>query len=240
MNQQHPVHKQCANCGSTVAAHAKYCAKCGAKVDTVAAVHQVGKQVVATSGPNKKLVMWGWVLVLMVPFAVVAFAIVQFIVNVASKAGTDPSSTFGPSGVFAVIFNTLIFLIGAVGVIGLPIGIILLVRGYSSKGSQVVQRTVAPGEPAPRGWNWGAFILPPIWGIGNNVWIGLLGFIPLVNFVMAIYLGAKGNELAWNARQWDSAEHFRSVQKKWAIWGLVLASIYLVLQLLAAAGGQQS
>ncbi len=45
-------------------------------------------------------------------------------------------------------------------------------------------------------WNWGAFFLSWIWGIGNQVWISLLGLIPIVNIVMIFVLGAKGNEWA--------------------------------------------
>ncbi|GAG76086.1 unnamed protein product, partial [marine sediment metagenome] len=71
-------------------------------------------------------------------------------------------------------------------------------------------------------WNWGAFLLPWIWGIGNNVWIALLCFIPYVNFIMIFVLGAKGSEWAWQKKRWDSIEHFKNVQKKWAIAGLVL------------------
>ena len=33
-------------------------------------------------------------------------------------------------------------------------------------------------------WNWGAFLLTWIWGLGNSVFIALLALIPLVNIVM--------------------------------------------------------
>ena len=72
------------------------------------------------------------------------------------------------------------------------------------------------------GWNWGAFFLSWIWGIGNNTWIALLTFIPVLNFIMIFVLGAKGNEWAWQNKRWNSFEHFIKVQKLWAIWGLVL------------------
>ena len=32
---------------------------------------------------------------------------------------------------------------------------------------------------------------------------------------MIIYLGLKGNELAWKNRKWHSIEEFKEVQKKW-------------------------
>ena len=79
-------------------------------------------------------------------------------------------------------------------------------------------------------WNWGAFLLNWIWGIGNSVWIALLMFVPLVNIVMIFVLGARGSRWAWKNRAWRDAEHFRRVQRRWAIAG------FLVLFLSKAAG----
>jgi hypothetical protein len=81
-----------------------------------------------------------------------------------------------------------------------------------------------------QGWNWGAFFLSWIWGLSHRVWISLLslvfGFVPLVGWVgvlvMSIVLGLKGNEWAWQSRHFESVEHFKKVQKVWAIWGLVV------------------
>jgi hypothetical protein len=87
------------------------------------------------------------------------------------------------------------------------------------------------------GWNCGAFFLSWIWGIGNNTWIALLTFIPFVNLVMIFVLGAKGNEWAWQNKKWNSLEHFKKVQKLWAIWGLVLflVSILFIFFIIIAA-----
>ncbi|MBD3670550.1 MAG: hypothetical protein HUJ29_07220 [Gammaproteobacteria bacterium] len=81
--------------------------------------------------------------------------------------------------------------------------------------------------PEIRGWNWGAFLLNWIWGIGNSTFIALLMFIPLVNLVMPFVLGAKGNEWAWQNRTWQSIEQFKRVQRKWAIAGLLIIVIVL-------------
>lgn len=40
-------------------------------------------------------------------------------------------------------------------------------------------------------WNWGAFFLNWIWGIGNSTFIALLALIPIVNIVMIFVLGAR-------------------------------------------------
>jgi hypothetical protein len=78
-------------------------------------------------------------------------------------------------------------------------------------------------------WNWGAFLLNWIWGIGNQTYIALLALIPGVNLVMPFVLGAKGSAWAWRNGRWDSVEHFKRVQRLWAIWGLVVWIGALVL-----------
>jgi cation transporter-like permease len=71
-------------------------------------------------------------------------------------------------------------------------------------------------------WNWGAFLLNWIWGIGNNTFIALLTLIPLFGLVMPFVLGAKGSAWAWRNGRWDSVAHFKRVQRLWAIWGVVI------------------
>ncbi len=80
-----------------------------------------------------------------------------------------------------------------------------------------------------KGWNWGAFCLNWIWGIGNSTYIALLMFVPLVNFVMLFVLGAKGSEWAWRNRTWRDVEHFQSTQKKWRNAGIVVFLVVLPL-----------
>ena len=46
-------------------------------------------------------------------------------------------------------------------------------------------------------------------------------FVPLVNVVMIFVLGAKGSEWAWRNERWRDVEHFKRVQRLWAIWGFV-------------------
>jgi hypothetical protein len=78
-------------------------------------------------------------------------------------------------------------------------------------------------------WNWGAFLLNWIWGIGNNTFIALLVFVPFVGLVMPFVLGAKGSKWAWQNGRWDSVEHFKRVQRQWAIWGAVVWLGFIVL-----------
>jgi len=81
------------------------------------------------------------------------------------------------------------------------------------------QKTV---PPEINRWNWGAFLLNWIWGIGNQTYIALLALIPGFGFIWMLVLGAKGSAWAWRNGRWDSVEHFKRVQRKWAIWGAVI------------------
>ncbi|BAZ17539.1 serine/threonine protein kinase [Calothrix sp. NIES-4071] len=82
--------------------------------------------------------------------------------------------------------------------------------------------SMAPVPEAVLGWNWGAFFMPYFWIWPNNVWVGLLCFLPTIGIVMTIALGAKGNEWAWKSRRWRSIEHFQRHQRGWAIAGLLI------------------
>ena len=81
-------------------------------------------------------------------------------------------------------------------------------------------------------WNWGAFWMNWIWGLGNKTYIALLCLIPLVGFVMIVVLGAKGSKWAWQKKRWDSVDHFQKIQKKWAWWGLAVFLILFVMSIL--------
>ena len=83
-----------------------------------------------------------------------------------------------------------------------------------------IDPTVVPAEVDR--WNWGAFLLNWIWGVGSNTFIALLTLVPLVGIVMVFVLGAKGSRWAWRNGRWDSVEHFKRVQRQWAIWGIVI------------------
>ncbi|MEH2152755.1 serine/threonine protein kinase [Nostoc sp.] len=86
------------------------------------------------------------------------------------------------------------------------------------------------------GWNWGAFLMPWLWMWPNQVWYGLFCFVPNAWWLMAIALGAKGNEWAWKSRRWRSIEQFKAHQRGWAIAGILLgAPISIMLWVRAIA-----
>lgn len=85
-----------------------------------------------------------------------------------------------------------------------------------------------------RGWNWGAFLLNWIWGLGNSSYLALLCLIPVVNIVMIFVCGAKGNEWAWKNKRWESISHFKRVQKNWTTAGLIVLGVSILLYILSA------
>ncbi len=93
-------------------------------------------------------------------------------------------------------------------------------------------------------FNWGAFFLNWIWGIGNKSYLPFLVFIPfgiipilgpIINICLVIWFGMKGNEWAWQNKNWDSLEHFRRVQRSWAKWALIVQGIFMVLGIISVA-----
>jgi hypothetical protein len=79
-------------------------------------------------------------------------------------------------------------------------------------------------------WNWGAFILAPVWALANNLekW-AILTFIPGINVIVMFYLGFKGNKLAYHKSKLDKVEDFMTVQHKWSIWGVRIFWILLAI-----------
>ncbi|MBN3908885.1 MAG: serine/threonine protein kinase [Nostoc sp. NMS1] len=96
------------------------------------------------------------------------------------------------------------------------------------------QNEIVPEEIL--GWNWGAFLMPWLWMWPNQVWYGLFCFVPHGWWLMAIALGAKGNEWAWKSRHWRSIEQFKAHQRGWAIAGILIgAPISIMLWVRAIA-----
>lgn len=89
-------------------------------------------------------------------------------------------------------------------------------------------------------FNWGAFWLSWIWGLGNKTYITfviliafILSIIPILGVFIplgvSIWFGIKGNQWAWQNKKWESVEQFHRVQKIWAIIGTIFAGLSFVL-----------
>jgi len=78
------------------------------------------------------------------------------------------------------------------------------------------------------GWNWGAFFMGWIWALGMSNIIGFL-LCFFLGIIGNIVVGIKGNEWAWKSRQFASVEEFKAVQHSWAVWGVVLFIVSIVI-----------
>lgn len=107
-------------------------------------------------------------------------------------------------------------------------------------------------------WSWGAFGFAGLWGIFNGVYWPIIVAIALnvisfclpesiqssadivtviAELLISLYLGAKGNELAWNNKEWESCEQFERVQHKWAVaLGITLAACVILCVILFIIG----
>ena len=103
---------------------------------------------------------------------------------------------------------------------------------------QVVSGTSPPPPPLPEEarievelvkWNWGAFLLTWVWGIFNGVMRSFMVLIPFYGLYEWVMLGKNGNRLAWETKRWQTIEEFHKSQRKWAIWGWVVAVILILI-----------
>jgi len=63
--------------------------------------------------------------------------------------------------------------------------------------------TLEPGQPLPLlpRFNWGAFFMPPIWGIAHGLWAGAF-FVPLWAFVDSAIRSTLDKPLGWRIVAW--------------------------------------
>lgn len=80
----------------------------------------------------------------------------------------------------------------------------------------------------PGRFNWGAFSMTIIWGIGNRCYITLLCLVPIVGFIMPFVAGFKGNAWAIKNNYYRDMEEFAQVQDTWNQAGFVLFIIKLI------------
>lgn len=104
-------------------------------------------------------------------------------------------------------------------------------------GKQAIEN-VSNDKKKLKKWNWGAFLLAPVWTLANKLdtWT-ILCFVPGVNIFVIFYLGQNGNRLAFEKSTIDSVDDFMIVQKDWGRRGLILLGVGLIGGLLALIVG---
>lgn len=89
------------------------------------------------------------------------------------------------------------------------------------------QVPVVPAEL--KKWNWGAFTLNILWGIGHKVYLPLLCLIPFFNIVWIFICGAKGNKWLWESGRYQTPQELLNSQETWNRAGFVAFIIYIAL-----------
>ena len=111
-------------------------------------------------------------------------------------------------------------------------------------------------EVSKNSWSWGGFLLSWIWALGHSCWwpavvsfclfilslISIILFFPLgIIFIITqnlfqigicIYLGIKGNSIAWENGCFENIEHFRRKEHGWTIAGVIVLLLFFVLPIL--------
>jgi hypothetical protein len=177
------------------------------------------------SPKNKKI---GTLYIIMPFLSLAAIFLLYALVNMNAAGAPGPSMA-----------NKILGIFGFVCIFGIFIGFYLGYKKLTKKEptdltldnrSGEGKNSVIPKEI--KKWNWGAAGLTWIWGVYHGVWVAMIVLvsakIPFASLIVTIFLGIKGNELAWKAKKYESVEKFLAAQNKWKKWGIII----LVLQLI--------
>ncbi len=86
-----------------------------------------------------------------------------------------------------------------------------------------------------KGWHWGAFFWNWVWLVPVNTTLAIIMCFANIftggisTIVLAFYLGIKGNEMAWQSKQYKSIEEFKEEQKKWTLTGLICILVPMLI-----------
>lgn len=79
-------------------------------------------------------------------------------------------------------------------------------------------------------WNWGAFMLYPLWGFWNGCWWAIfIAFFLGWTIIPSILFGAYGSKWAWANKDWRNVDEFNRMQAAWRPWGIAFFVINVIL-----------
>jgi hypothetical protein len=70
-----------------------------------------------------------------------------------------------------------------------------------------------------------------------TLWGLLISLVPFGGLIWAIVCGINGNRWAWQGKSWNSVEHFRTAQHKWAIAALIVFLVVVALVIVVIVFG---
>jgi hypothetical protein len=77
-------------------------------------------------------------------------------------------------------------------------------------------------------WNWGAFMMPIQFGIGNKAYMTLLMFVPVLCLIWPFVCGAQGEKWAYDSGCFANADEFYGAMKSWNRSGKVMFILIVV------------
>lgn len=89
----------------------------------------------------------------------------------------------------------------------------------------------AQDEDLIKKWNWGAFVLPVMWGIGNKAYWSLLCMIPVFGWFWRFVSGLKGNEWAYKSSGVGPKSTLK-IQESWNRAGKLVLIIAIIIAVL--------
>lgn len=207
---------------------------------------------------NRRIGLWAMILPYLILVGIlILFAVTNFIVASflgASTTSAEPSlmSSTSTAGIelaaaphslgltIAKVISVVLGFLGIFAVLGILVGFVIAIVNFTHKEldtKTVYDERSGKGDLSEvpvevKGWNWGAAGFPILWGMYHSVWLGLLAFVPFVNYVWWIVMGIRGNEWAWKSMPWESVEKFKAAQKKWKPWGIT----WIILEILFVIG----
>lgn len=231
----------CYKCGKEISPKLKNCDVCGAQPEGVNNSIMSEKRLITSEKGRRAGILW-----LVLPFGtlfavVTLYAIARFVLGDVDVSGGSTKATI------AGIINIALSFIGMIATIGIMISIPMAIISFNKK-EQIDGKfdprsgkgNLSDTPDEIKGWNWGAAAFTWIWGTTYGVWLSFLAFVPYFSYVWMIVLGIKGNQWAWESRQWESVDEFKKSQNKWKPWGMAVLLgpiILFVIVFLIGTGG---
>lgn len=77
------------------------------------------------------------------------------------------------------------------------------------------------------GWNWGAFIMPVQFALGNGAYLALLVLVPVINLIWCFVAGSQAAQWAYESGKFANVDEFNGAMESWNRAGKITAIICL-------------
>lgn len=84
-------------------------------------------------------------------------------------------------------------------------------------------------KEAKLGWNWGAFMMPLQFGMGNKAYLAFLALIPVLSIIWIFVTGSQGAKWAFESGAFANIDEFNGAMESWNRAGKIMAIICAVI-----------